>query len=163
MYFALLRPGGDILGFSLLMGVGCGVMYAYYSTVYSTIQDVVEPALRGTGMALYFCAMYICGASLGPLGTGLASDYFTFKAAAAAGKVQQLPFSELVAGQVRALFGGPRMSLPAALEPFRAEGLHSAMFIVPAIAAVLAVVLFAASRTVRNDVARLRAWMSTAA
>jgi hypothetical protein len=55
------------------------------------------------------------------------------------------------------------MSLPAALEPFRAEGLHSAMFIVPAIAAVLAVVLFAASRTVRHDVARLKAWMSTAA
>jgi MFS family permease len=138
-------------------------MYAYYSTVYSTIQDVVEPALRGTGMALYFCAMYVCGASLGPLGTGLASDYFTFRAAAAAGKVQQLPFGELVVGQVRALFGGPRMILPPALEPFRADGLHSAMFIVPAIAAVLAVVLFAASRTVRHDVARLRAWMSTAA
>jgi len=163
MYLALLRPGGDVLGFSVLMGVGCGVMYAYYSTVYSTIQDVVEPALRGTGMALYFCAMYVCGASLGPLGTGLASDYFTFRAAAAAGKVQQLPFGELVVGQVRALFGGSRMTLPLALEPFRADGLHSAMFIVPAIAAVLAVVLFAASRTVRHDVARLRAWMSTAA
>jgi predicted MFS family arabinose efflux permease len=163
MYLALLRPGGAVLGFSVLMGVGCGVMYAYYSTVYSTIQDVVEPALRGTGMALYFCAMYVCGASLGPLGTGLASDYFTFRAAAAAGKVQQLPFGELVVGQVRALFGGSRMTLPLALEPFRADGLHSAMFIVPAIAAVLAVVLFAASRTVRHDVARLRAWMSTAA
>jgi len=55
------------------------------------------------------------------------------------------------------------MSLPAALEPFRAEGLHSAMFIVPVIAAVLAIVLFAASRTVKTDVARLKAWMSTAA
>jgi predicted MFS family arabinose efflux permease len=161
IYLALLRPGGDVLGFSLLMGVGCGVMYAYYSTVYATIQDVVEPALRGTGMALYFFAMYVCGASLGPLGTGLASDYFTFRAAASAGKVEQLPLSDLVAGQVRALLGGPRMSLPAALEPFRAEGLHSAMFIVPAISAVLAVVLFAASRTVRGDVARLRAWMAS--
>ena len=55
------------------------------------------------------------------------------------------------------------MSLPTALEPFRADGLHSAMFIVPAIAAVLAVVLFAASRTVRHDVARLNTWMSKAA
>ena len=163
MYLALLRPAGDVIGFSLLMGIGCGVMYAYYSTVYSTIQDVVEPALRGTGMALYFCAMYICGASLGPLGTGLASDYFTFRAAAAAGRVDQLPLSELIAAQVRALFGGPRLGLPAALEPIRGEGLHLAMFIIPLIAAVLAVVLFAASRTVRRDVARLRAWMSTAA
>ena len=54
-------------------------MYVYYSTVYSTIQDVVEPSLRGTAMALYFCAMYLLGASLGPVGTGLVSDYFTFQ------------------------------------------------------------------------------------
>ena len=69
-------------------------MYAYYSTVYSTIHDVVEPSLRGTAMALYFCAMYLLGASLGPVGTGLASDYFTFQAASAAGAVQPLPFSD---------------------------------------------------------------------
>ena len=114
-------------------------------------------------MALYFCAMYICGASLGPLGTGFASDYFTFRVAAAAGKVQQLPFGELVQGQLRAWTGGPKMTLPAALEPFRGQGLHSAMFIIPVIAAILAVVLFAASRTVKNDVARLRNWMASAA
>ena len=46
-----------------------------------------------------------------------------------------------------------------ALEPFRADGLHTAMFIVPALAGILAIVLFAASRTVRNDVAKLNAWM----
>jgi hypothetical protein len=82
---------------------------------------------------------------------------------AVAGKVEQLPFGDLVTGQVRALFGGPRMSLPAALEPFRGEGLHSAMFIVPTIATVLAVVLFAASRTVKGDVARLKNWMASTA
>ena len=48
------------------MGIGSGVMFAYYSTVYSTIHDVVEPSLRGTAMALYFFAMYVLGASLGP-------------------------------------------------------------------------------------------------
>ena len=36
-------------------------MYTYYSTVYSTVQDVIEPSLRGTAMALYFCAMYALG------------------------------------------------------------------------------------------------------
>ena len=40
---------------------------------------------------------------------------------------------------------------------------HAAMFLIPAIAAILAVVLFAASRTVKNDVARLRNWMTSAA
>jgi hypothetical protein len=70
MFLALLVPRGDVLAFSLLMGLGIGVMYAYYATVYSTIQDIVAPSLRGTAMALYFCAMYLLGASLGPLGTG---------------------------------------------------------------------------------------------
>ena len=65
-----MRPGGDVWAFALLMGTGCGVMYAYYSTVYSTIHDVVEPSLRGTAMALYFFAMYLLGASLGPSAPG---------------------------------------------------------------------------------------------
>jgi predicted MFS family arabinose efflux permease len=160
MYLGLLASPGSLWSFGLLMGAGCGVMYAYYSTVYSTIQDVVEPALRGTGMALYFFAMYVCGASLGPLGTGLASDYFTFKAASAAGQAAQMPFGDLVSRQVTALLGGPRVAFPAALEAFRGAGLHSAMFIVPAIAAALALVLLAACRTVRGDVARLDAWIA---
>ena len=66
MFLGLMRPRGDVVGFALLMGIGSGVMFAYYSTVYSTIHDVVEPSLRGTAMALYFFAMYVLGASLGP-------------------------------------------------------------------------------------------------
>ena len=135
---ALGRPAGDVAGFAVLMGIGCGVMYAYYSTVYSTIQDIIEPSLRGTAMALYFCAMYVFGASAGPVGTGLASDYFTTRAATAAGIIDHTP---------------------KALEPFRAAGLHSAMYLIPAIFALLAIVLFAASRTVKADVQRLQAWM----
>jgi MFS family permease len=159
MFLGLMRPRGDILGFALLMGTGCGVMYAYYSTVYSTIHDVVEPSLRGTAMAMYFCAMYLLGASLGPVGTGLASDYFTFQAASAAGAVQPLPFGALFLAELRSLFGESKGFDVRALEPFRAEGLHTAMYIVPVLATILAVVLFAASRTVKNDVARLQTWM----
>jgi hypothetical protein len=36
------------------------------------------------------------------------------------------------------------------------------MYIVPTLAAILAVVLFAASRTVKDDVGRLQAWMRSA-
>ncbi len=159
MFFGLMRPAGDVFGFALLMGIGCGVMYAYYSTVYSTIHDVVEPSLRGTAMALYFCAMYLLGASLGPVGTGLASDYFTFQAASAAGAVQPLPFGALMSAEFRSLVGEAKGFDLRALEPFRAQGLHTAMYIVPTLAAILAVVLFAASRTVKKDVARLQDWM----
>ena len=137
MYLSLLRPAGDVTGFALLMGTGVGVMYAYYATVYSTIHDIVEPALRGTAMALYFGAMYLAGASLGPLGTGMISDYFTAQAATAAGVTAHTM---------------------VALEPFRAAGLHSAMYAIPILAVLLAVVLFAASRTVRRDIEALHSW-----
>jgi len=159
MVFGLMRPRGDVVGFALLMGAGCGVMYAYYSTVYSTIHDVVEPSLRGTAMALYFCAMYLLGASLGPVGTGLVSDYFTFQHATAAGAVAPLPFASLIAAELRSLVGESKGFDVRALEPFRADGLHTAMFVVPILAGLLALVLLAASRTVTRDVEALRAWM----
>ncbi|HEX8000535.1 MAG TPA: MFS transporter [Pyrinomonadaceae bacterium] len=138
LYLALELPGGERLGFMLLMGVGCAFMYAYYSTVYSTIQDVIEPSLRGTAMALYFFAMYVLGASLGPYGTGLVSDFFTTRAASAAGVVSYTQ---------------------QALEPFRAAGLRTAMYIIPALGLLLTLVLFAASRTVNKDMERLQSWM----
>ncbi|HJZ73335.1 MAG TPA: MFS transporter [Vicinamibacterales bacterium] len=159
MLLGLNRPAGDIVAFSLLMGTGVGVMFAYYSTVYATIHDVVEPSLRGTAMALYFFAMYVLGASMGPVGTGLASDYFTFQKASAAGAVAPLSFGELMAAELRSLVGEAKGFNLRALEPFRADGLHTAMYIVPILAAVLAVVLFAASRTVAKDVAKLQGWM----
>jgi predicted MFS family arabinose efflux permease len=159
MFFGLMRPRGDIVGFTLLMGVGVGVMFAYYSTVYSTIHDVVEPSLRGTAMALYFFAMYVLGASLGPVGTGLVSDYFTFQKASAAGAVAPMPFGDIMMAEFRSLVGESKGFDLRALEPFRADGLHTAMYIVPILAAILALVLFAASRTVKKDVATLQAWM----
>jgi MFS family permease len=150
-----------VIGFALLMGTASGVMFAYYATVYSTIHDVVEPSLRGTAMALYFFAMYVLGASLGPVGTGLASDYFTFQAASAAGAVEPLPFASIMAAEFRSLVGESKGFDLRALEPFRAQGLHTAMYIVPILATLLALVLFAASRTVKKDVDKLQAWMKS--
>jgi MFS family permease len=138
LFFSLSRPPGDTLGFMLLMGMACASMYVYYSTVYATIQDVIEPSLRGTAMAIYFFAMYLLGASLGPYGTGLLSDVFTARAAQAAGVLS-------VTQQ--------------ALEPFRAQGLRSAMYVIPVLSVLLALVLFAASRTVKRDVENLQSWM----
>jgi len=120
------------------MGSGSMLMFVYYSGVYAAIQDVVEPVLRGTAMALYFFAMYLLGASLGPLGTGMLSDYFAHKAMTAAGATIMT-------------------------EPFKAAGLHHAMHVIPLLTLLLAVVLLAASRTVTADMKRLRLWMAEAA
>ena len=138
MFFGLRRPVGDMVGFALFAGLGMASMYVYYSTVYSAIQDVIEPSLRGTAMALYFFAMYVLGASLGPVGMGFLSSYFTRSAALAAG-VTDTSFQ--------------------ALRPFAAEGLHSALYVVPAFGVLLGLVLFAASRTVTRDMEKLQRWM----
>jgi hypothetical protein len=73
--------------------------------------------------------------------------------------VQPLPFRALVLAELQSLFGESKGFDVPALESLRAEGLHTAMYIVPALAAILALVLFAASRTVKKDVARLQTWM----
>jgi MFS family permease len=136
VYLALRQPGGAVVPFVLLMGAGLACVYVYYSSVYAAIQDVVEPRLRGTAMAIYFFAMYVLGGSLGPLGTGMLSDFFARRAMTDAGATVMT-------------------------EPFKAVGLHHAMHVVPVLCLVLAVVLYAASRTVGRDIARLRAWQES--
>jgi MFS family permease len=130
LLFALSRPPHHTFSFVVLAALGCMAMYAYYSSVYATLHDVVEPSLRGTAMALYFFAMYVLGASFGPIGTGMASDFFTRRAAVAAGT---------------AVFTAK------ALEPFRGQGLHAAMYLIPVLSMLLTLVLFAASFTVAGD------------
>jgi len=137
-FLALRQAPGDAMAFSILMATGCAIMYAYYSVVYPTIHDLIEPSLRGTAMALYFLAMYLLGASLGPVGTGFVSDFFTGRAAAAAGVLA---------------------TTAAALEPFRAQGLHAAMYLIPGLGVLLTLVLWAGSRTVARDMEKLQAWM----
>jgi predicted MFS family arabinose efflux permease len=127
IFFALNQPKGSIASFMVLMMLGTTTMYVYYATVYAAIQDVIEPRLRGTAVAIYFCAMYVLGASLGPVATGMLSDHFAHRAMFAAG-----------AG--------------AMTEAFKASGLHSAMYAIPVLAVLASLVLFAASRTVEGDI-----------
>jgi MFS family permease len=127
IFFALNQPKGSIAAFMLLMAIGTMTMFVYYATVYAAIQDVIEPRLRGTAVAIYFCAMYVLGASLGPLGLGLLSDHFAHRAMVVAG-----------AG--------------AMTEAFKASGLHSAMYAIPVLAVLASLVLFAGSRTVEGDI-----------
>ncbi|MGA2779716.1 MAG: MFS transporter [Steroidobacteraceae bacterium] len=132
IFFALNQPRGSIDAYMLLMAIGMMNMYVYYATVYAAIQDVIEPRLRGTAVAIYFCAMYVLGASLGPLATGMLSDHFAHRAMQAAGAATMT-------------------------EAFKASGLHDALYVVPALAALAALALIAASRTVDADIRRREA------
>jgi MFS family permease len=127
IFFAISQPKGSITAYVMLMATGTITMYVYYATVYTAIQDVIEPRLRGTAVAIYFCCMYIFGASMGPVGTGMLSDHFAHKAMVDAGASSMT-------------------------EAFKATGLHNAMYAIPVLALMAALVLFAASRTMEKDV-----------
>jgi MFS family permease len=136
-FVALYSAPGDVWRLGAWLLAACVALYVYYAGVYPTIQDIVEPAGRGTAMAVYFCAMYLLGASLGPFATGWASDFFARRAADAANSAVISPVH-------------------------RAEGLHDAMGLIPILGLLLVIVLLAASRTVTRDHEKLQLWMKVA-
>jgi MFS family permease len=128
-YFGVIQGAGSLaLSVALLM-VCYGALNTYYGLVYSSIQDIVAPSQRGTTMAVYFMAMYLCGASFGPVLTGKLSDLAARRAMQAAGATKMT-------------------------EAFRAIGLQEAMVIIPVLSIGLALVLYMASRTIIADIAR---------
>lgn len=126
-YFGIV--GRDLYLVVALLMMSYGALNAYYGLVYSSIQDIVPPGTRGTAMAIYFMAMYLCGASFGPLLTGRVSDMMARRAADAAGSAR-------------------------ITEAFKAIGLQEAMLMIPVLSVLLAVVLYAGSRTIIGDIRR---------
>jgi MFS family permease len=129
LLLALAAPQGEVWWFAAWLLLACLLLYAYYGTVYATIQDIIEPSLRGTAMAIYFCAMYFLGAVLGPVAMGKLSDTLARSLAASEG-------------------------LDRPSRAHLAIGLHDAMYVIPVLEVALVLVLFAASRTVSRDYAR---------
>jgi MFS family permease len=117
-FAAIRQPAGRAaLAIPLIMAA-YGLLQTYYGLVYAALQDVVAPGLRGAAMGAYFMAMYLCGASFGPLATGRLSDVLA-RAAAGPGAVT---------------------------EAARAIGLREAMYLIPALSVALAGVLWAGAR-----------------
>ena len=128
----ILPPAGAILVPLVFLALTYAAMTSYYGLVYSAIQDLVAPNQRGTTMAIYFMAMYMCGASFGPLLTGRLSDLLARRAAALAGS-------------------------PVVSESFRAVGLQHAMLVIPVLSVALAIVLYMGSRVIVADMQRRQA------
>ena len=131
-YFGAMQPKGALIAAVVLWTVAYGTLNSYYGLVYSSIQDIVAPAQRGATMALYFMAMYLCGASFGPLLTGRLSDHFARQAAAAAGSAK-------------------------ITDAARALGLQQAIVVVPVLSILLALVLYMGSRTIAGDISKREA------
>jgi MFS family permease len=124
-FWSVMQPAGSWIATTVFMCAAYGLLNMYYGMVYSSLHDIVAPALRGTAMSVYFMAMYLCGASFGPVLTGRLSDIMARRAAGAG----------------------------AITEAARAAGLQQAMLVIPALSLGLALVLYAGSRTVARDMA----------
>ncbi len=128
----ILQPAGSLYLALIFLGLTYAALTTYYGLVYSALHDIVAPNQRGAAMAIYFMAMYLCGASFGPLFTGKLSDILASRAAALAGSA-------------------------TITEAFRAVGLQQAMLIIPVLCVALAFVLYMGSRTILTDIARREA------
>jgi predicted MFS family arabinose efflux permease len=128
----ILRPAGSLYLAMAFLALTYASLTTYYGLVYSAIQDIVAPNQRGSAMAIYFMAMYMCGASFGPLLTGKLSDVLAHRAAALAGAT-------------------------TVTEAFRATGLQQAMLIIPVLCSALSLVLYMGSRTITRDIAKREA------
>jgi MFS family permease len=133
MFYGISQPAGFAARAIVAIAIGYAAFNTYFAFVYSSIQDIVPPDQRGFAMSVYFMAMYLCGASFGPLLTGRLSDLLAHRAMHAAGAVS--------------------------LEAFRAIGLQRAMIVMPILSVLLAIVLYLGSRTMTQDVARRDATM----
>src|SRR6266404_5687667 len=127
LYFGLAQPAGAADAATILLSLGWLLYFSYYCSVYSALQDVVEPRLRATAMAVYFFFQYVLGAGFGTVVTGALSDMYARQAMTAAGT------SEMT-------------------DAFRAVGLQSAMaLVVPLAIALTCVSLFFAARSFIAD------------
>ncbi|SDG93048.1 Predicted arabinose efflux permease, MFS family [Pseudomonas benzenivorans] len=135
--YALLAGRIEVGVFVAVFSLGWLFAYNFYPCVYTAIQDVVEPRLRATAMALFFAGLYLLGGGLGPIAVGLLSDHFAQAAMLAAGTSE--------------------MS-----EAFKAAGLHDAMYLIPLALFVTLLALLQASRCFVADARRMRDGMAEA-
>jgi len=125
-YFGIRQGYGSLALALPLLTISYGLLNMYYGLVYASMQDIIAPALRGTSMAIYFLVMYLGGASWGTLIIGKLSDRFALRAAHLAG-------------------------VDKITEAFKAVGLQQALLAVPVLSAMLALVLWAGSKSMMKD------------
>ena len=135
-WIALSLDRDGATAFTYLFGLGWLLYYSYYTTVYAALQDVVEPRLRATAIALYFMGMYVLGGAAGPTVVGGYSDKLAKAAMAAA--------------------GAKEMTIE-----FRALGLHDSMKLIPVTLFLTGICIFLASRTFTEDARKMKAGLTS--
>lgn len=132
LWLGLDQPAGAVSTLTWFLSGAWLLYFLYYVTVYPALQDVVQPRLRATAMAVYFCFQYILGAGFGSTVTGALSDHYAHAEMRLAGLDTMAP-------------------------AFRALGLKDAMVVLlPAAMLLTGLALLGAAWTYLRDRDRLR-------
>jgi MFS family permease len=134
-WYALSLERTEIGLFTGVFAVGWLLQYNYYTCAYPAIQDVIEPRLRATAVAVFFAALYLLGGAFGPMVVGLLSDHYSVAAMNSAGVADMT-------------------------DEFKAIGLHSALVLIPITLFLTSIFLFLAARTFPADARAMTESMS---
>lgn len=131
LWLGFNQVAGQAQRMTIFLSVGWIFYFAFFISAYPSLQDVVEPRLRATAMALFFFFTYVLGGGAGSLVTGIVSDHF--------------------ANSVMLANGATELN-----DAMRGMGLQKALLLlVPAAMLMTAIMTFMASRSFVRDSAKM--------
>jgi predicted MFS family arabinose efflux permease len=142
VYFVAFRLE-DLTSAAVLLTAAAAVLLLFYGPTLGMIQNLLEPKMRASGIALFSTFYTLLGAGLGPTTVGFLSDRFTQRAFGPADFIESCPGGVAPAGSAQALVD--------ACMNASAIGIQQAMTASVCACFVAGASYFLASRTLRED------------
>ena len=133
----------DRLLASILLTTAGSLLLFYYAPTIAMIQNMLEPRMRASGVALFTMLFTIFGAGMGPTFVGFMSDHFA-KTAFTGGV-----FFELCPGGLAP--DGALPALASACDAASAQGLQQALYLAVSVLFVSALIYYLGSRSMLRD------------
>jgi MFS family permease len=140
-YFAFRME--SLAGASVVLTAAAAVLLLFYGPTLGMIQNLLEPKMRATGMALFSTFYTLVGAGLGPTIVGFLSDRFAQRAFGAENFLASCPGGVAPKGSAQALID--------ACTNASATGIQQALTTAVCSAFIACFCYFMASRTLRED------------
>jgi predicted MFS family arabinose efflux permease len=140
-YFAFRME--SLTGATIVLTAAAAVLLLFYGPTLGMIQNLLEPKMRATGMALFSVFYTLVGSGVGPPIVGFLSDRFAQRAFGAQSFVATCPGGVAPNGSAQTLID--------ACANASAVGIQQAMSVIVCSAFIASVCYFMASRTLKED------------
>jgi MFS family permease len=142
VYFFAFRME-SLAGATVALTAAAAVLLLFYGPTLGMIQNLLEPKMRATGMALFSVFYTLVGSGVGPPIVGFLSDRFAQKAFGEQSFVASCPGGIAPKGSVQTLVD--------ACADASAVGIQQAMTVIVCSAFIASLSYFMASRTLKHD------------